>query len=408
MTAFDFVVHCLQPFQLEFTLQLYTSGMSVETFKKQLDVNSWTLGLPESFQPHGDAKNDSTLQPLGDMKNDMDVCHEKKINDMTDIKAQDIAAMIAAEYGAPSPAHVFAVEAAHMALSKLQNIIGNLLVDAISNCLIQDPEQDPEEDATIDNLESMRMMSTDAKRMLCELKDGPGFNDSRLSVKQTAMAYDIVQTIRQRIGTGQWTELEKVARDAAKVVREALVLQCITATSSPNTQAFEAALTLAFGRIIDAITLSQMYLSRSTIARLGKDKAEFDKAAVLIFQRQLSDEQCTLMFEAYNVAGLRIIVKEAKEPRRKSKSSKSRQHPKDMAPGEETGAEHATNATPMKVAISPWLQASMQPMPRQCDACGMVDWTCSQNKLHALWCARCWDEYEGLATTFIFLTPEHL
>jgi hypothetical protein len=217
MTAFDFVVHCLQPFQLEFTLQLYTSGMSLD-FKKQLDVNSWTLGLLESFQPHGDAKNDSTLQPLGDAKNDMDVCHEKKINGMTDIKAQDIAAMIAAEYGAPSPAHVFAVEAAHMALSKLQNIIGNLLVDALSNCLIQHPEQDPEEDATVDHLDSMRMMSTDAKRMLCELKDGPGFNDSRLSVKQTAMAYDIVKTIRQRIGTGQWTELEKVARDAAKAV----------------------------------------------------------------------------------------------------------------------------------------------------------------------------------------------
>jgi len=384
----------------------------MSTFKKLLDVHSWTLGLLESFQPRGDAKNDSTLQPLGDAKNDMDDCHEKKINDMTDIQAQDIAAMIAAEDGAPSPAHVFAVEAAHMALSKIQKIIGNLLMDAISNCFTQDPEQDPEEDATIDNLESMRMMSTDAQRMLCELKDGPGFNDSRLSVKQTATAYDIVKQIRQRIGAGQWIELEKVAKDAAKVVREALVLQCITATSSTNTRAFEAALTLAFGRIIDAMTLSQMYLSRSAIARLGKDKVEFDKAAVLIFQRQLSDEQRTLMFEAYNAAGLRSIVKEAKvdEPRRarKTKLSKSRQHPKDMAPGEETEAEHATNATPMKVVISTWLQSSMQPMPRQCDACGMVDWTCSQNKLHALWCARCWDEYEGLATTFIFLTPEHL
>ena len=412
MTAFDFVVHCLQPFQLEFTLQLYTSGMSLD-FKKQLDVNSWTLGLLESFQPHGDAKNDSTLQPLGDAKNDMDVCHEKKINGMTDIKAQDIAAMIAAEYGAPSPAHVFAVEAAHMALSKLQNIIGNLLVDAISNCLIQDPEQDPEEDATIDNLDSMRMMSMDAKRMLCELKDGPGFNDSRLSVKQTATAYDIVKQIRQRIGAGQWIELEKVAKDAAKVVREALVLQCITATSSTNTRAFKAALTLAFGRMIDAMTLSQMYLSRSAIARLGKDKAEFDKAAKGIIQRQLSDEQRMLLYEAYNAAGLRSIVKEAKvdEPRRarKTKLSKSRQHSKDIAPGEETEAEASSRRlSPMKVVISTWLQSSMQPMPRQCDACGVADWTCSQNKFHALWCAKCWDEYEGFAATFNVLTPEDL
>ena len=111
-----------------------------------------------------------------------------------------------------------------MALSKVEKILGNLLVDALSNCLIQYPEQDPEEDATVDHLDSMRMMSTDAQRMLCELKDGPGFSDSRLSVKQTATAYDIVKQIKQRIGAGQWTELEKVVKDAALVVREALVL----------------------------------------------------------------------------------------------------------------------------------------------------------------------------------------
>ena len=52
-----------------------------------------------------------------------------------------------------------------------------------------------------------------------------------------------------------------------------------------------------------------MHLSRSSIFRLGRDKADFDKAAMHIFQRELSDEHRTLRFEAYNAAGDVVAAK---------------------------------------------------------------------------------------------------
>ena len=72
--------------------------------------------------------------------------------------------------------------------------------------------------------------------MLGELGGGLGFSDRGLSVRQTATAYDIVKAVRQMIA-GQWAELEKVWKDAALVVREVLVLQCIAAASSKSPRA---------------------------------------------------------------------------------------------------------------------------------------------------------------------------
>ena len=220
---------------------------------------------------------------------------------------------------------------------------------------------------------------------------GPGFSASGISVRQTATAYDVVKAVRQMIA-GQWAELERVAKDAALVVREVLALQCIAAASSKSHRAFDAVIIVAFRRIIKGETLSQMHLSRSSIFRLGRCKADFDKAAVQIFKRELSDEHRTLLFEAYNAAGDGVAAKGV-ESRRAPKTSKSGQQPKDMSP--------------MKVVcgsmldqcrggyISTWMQSNvgMQSMPRHCDACGVADWTCSQNKCHGLWCERCGDEY---------------
>ena len=137
---------------------------------------------------------------------------------------------------------------------------------------------------------------------------GLGFRDSGLSVRQTATAYDIVKAVMQ-MTVGQWHQLSKVVKDAALVVREVLALQCIAAASSKSHRAFDAVVTVAFGRTINGETLSQMQLSRSRIVRLGRDEADFNKAAMQIFKRELTDAHRTLLFKAYNAAGDGVAAK---------------------------------------------------------------------------------------------------
>ena len=142
--------------------------MEVETFKKLLNVHYEDCRkLLESFQKAGD---DSTLQPPPDRA----FCSAQEPRgdavvssalDAADIQPEDLAAMIAAEDSAPSPALVFAADAARMALSKVQRTFSNTISEDFSNCLIKDLDGD----TTVDVLDTKMMMSTEAPRMQGEL-----------------------------------------------------------------------------------------------------------------------------------------------------------------------------------------------------------------------------------------------
>lgn len=65
---------------------------------------------------------------------------------------------------------------------------------------------------------------------------------------------------------------------------------------------FRGSLVDAFGRSLESELNSQLHLARSSIVRLGRDRAAFDCAVPKIFGRLLSDEHHTQLFAAYSAA----------------------------------------------------------------------------------------------------------
>ena len=134
------------------------------------------------------------------------------------------------------------------------------------------------------------------------------------STRQTAKAYDCVRKARQLVHRAR-PGAEKPVKDAALVIREVLTLQCCAGASSLSGSAFEASLIDAFDRSLESELNSQLHLSRSSICRLAREPAKFDKQLPRIYGRQLSDEDSMQLFSAYNAVSVASKGKKEKAPR---------------------------------------------------------------------------------------------
>ena len=106
--------------------------------------------------------------------------------------------------------------------------------------------------------------------------------------QQIAQAYDFVRDARLLLKRAR-PGTEKLAKDAALMVREVLALQCV---ASDN---FEKALADAFGRRPDDELNSQLHLARSSIIRAGQDRAAFEANLQKMGGGALSAEHHTLL-----------------------------------------------------------------------------------------------------------------
>jgi hypothetical protein len=123
----------------------------------------------------------------------------------------------------------------------------------------------------------------------------------QLTSRKTARCYDSVLGTRNLVH-GIEKGSAKPVKDALRVVRELLALQCCAAALGASGAAFEAALIDAFERNLESELYSQMHLSRSSIVRLGRDRGAFDVAAPKLFGRSISDDDRAQLFAAYSAA----------------------------------------------------------------------------------------------------------
>ena len=154
--------------------------------------------------------------------------------------------------------------------------------------------------------------------------------DAPFAIKQTAKAYDRVGEAKTLVRAGAPRAVAddlKPVKDAAKIIREVLVLQVCTVGGA--SAGFDAALVAAFERNpIDSELSSQLHLSRKHIMRLAHDQGAFNTEARTIYNQNLCDEELTQLFTAYTLAaaaaagvGVYRAVTHHARPRRIKKSA---------------------------------------------------------------------------------------
>ena len=95
------------------------------------------------------------------------------------------------------------------------------------------------------------------------------------------------------------TNFEHVAKFAALVIREFLILHICCTVEISTTIGFETALQQAFGRVLDSKSRSQLHLSLSMICRMGRHREFFERHAANIYGPNLAVKDLDELFVVY-------------------------------------------------------------------------------------------------------------
>ena len=153
--------------------------------------------------------------------------------------------------------------------------------------------------------------------------------DAPFAIKQTAKAYDRVGEAKTLVRAGAPRAVAddlKPVKDAAKIIREVLVLKVCTAGGATGAT-FDSAFVAAFERNpIDSELSSQLNLSRKHIMRLAHDQGAFNTEAQTIYNQDLCEEELAQLLTAYRAAaaaaGVGLYRAVTHHPPRKIKKSR--------------------------------------------------------------------------------------
>ena len=93
---------------------------------------------------------------------------------------------------------------------------------------------------------------------------------------------------------------------AALAVREALVLEVCYAAGTLSDVGFESEMEQAFRRQLGPQLRSQLHLARSAICRVGRDRSNFMRTALRIFNGALGDQEMNELYRAYADCALSV------------------------------------------------------------------------------------------------------
>ena len=119
----------------------------------------------------------------------------------------------------------------------------------------------------------------------------------KAGIKQTAKAYEKMWLARKLVaGTSQ----EKTIKNTTLAVRELFTLQCLGRCGLDDGKAFGALIVDAFERPLGPELISQLYLSRTSIIRVGRDRSSFQRNIVKIFGRPVDPKHLDNLFVVYS------------------------------------------------------------------------------------------------------------
>ena len=114
------------------------------------------------------------------------------------------------------------------------------------------------------------------------------------SAQPAAKAYELVLAVKKSCPL----PCAELCRLAALRVRETLVLELCCTTGAMSDIGFAHALEHSFGRPLETLVHSQIFLARRRICSMGRDHNEFKRAAVKVWEASSSDQKDAL-FSAY-------------------------------------------------------------------------------------------------------------